>query len=228
MSIKVVVMTKIYLLLFEDDKICSLVLGQYKIILLFESEDQAYRYGLSLKVQRLPQATVRSVEITDVINYARTTGYSFKIIPQGNLVTPSREKIELIEWFTSATFDRLSKIYILLFNLGKDNEGVHSLKIANYDIVLLFEEEDDATRYSLLLEAQDFPTPTVERMYIEDAIESCASSGHAWQIIKKEGLTVPPELNIQQTEWQEQSQENEKDPTEQNLEDIRRKLEGLL
>lgn len=224
-------MTKIYLLLFEEQKICTLLLGQQRIILLFESEEQADRYGLFLKSQGLsPSFTVTAVEMTDVLNYAKTTGYSFKIIPQGSLVSKSREIIELVEWFTLAIqAEHFSKIYILLFNSGSDQEGVHSLKIGNYDIVLLFIEEDDATRYSLLLEAQDFPTPTVERMYIEDAIESCTASGHAWQIVKEEGLAVPPQINVEELEWQQQSPEEQKPPTsDADLEDIRRKLEGLL
>ena len=32
----------------------------------------------------------------------------------------------------------------------------------------MFEEEDDATRYCGLLEAQDFPLPTVEIVNIEE------------------------------------------------------------
>ncbi len=217
-------MTKTYILLFEPEKICSIVLGQHRVILLFESEEDAYRYSRTVKVQGLSKSTVISVTSADVLNYAKTTGYSFKVVTQGTSVTPSREPKELVEWFTSFTSEHLSQVYILLFNSGKDNEGVHSLKIASYDIVLLFEDEDDATRYSLLLEAQDFPTPTVERMYIQDAIDSCSASGHSWQIIKKEGLAVPPELNVQQVEWQQESPEK----PDQDLDNIRRQLEGLL
>jgi hypothetical protein len=119
----------------------------------------------------------------------------------------------------------------LLFESGKETEGVHSLKINRYDIVLLFEAQDDATRYCLLLEAQDFPTPTVEAILVEDAIDACDVAGYAWQIVKTEGLTLPPDKNLQQTDWRQDEpdeQEDQNDDDQEDLESIRRKLEGLL
>ena len=44
-------------------------------------------------------------------------------------------------------------IYVLLYNSGKTNEGIHSLEISGETIVLLFENSDDAQRYAGLLEA---------------------------------------------------------------------------
>lgn len=62
------------------------------------------------------------------------------------------------------------RVFVLLFNAGTENEGIHSLQKQvsteegsyTQDVVLAFEEEDDATRFALMLEAQDFPAATVE------------------------------------------------------------------
>ena len=53
-------------------------------------------------------------------------------------------------------------IYVLLYQAGEDSEGIHSLELRGETVVLMFEEKDDAERYAGLLEAQDFPKPTVE------------------------------------------------------------------
>ncbi|MCS6815504.1 MAG: DUF3110 domain-containing protein, partial [Cyanobacteria bacterium] len=54
------------------------------------------------------------------------------------------------------------QVFVLLFNAGTDQEGIHTLKmmdpeLGERNVVLMFEAEDDATRFSLMLEAQDFP-----------------------------------------------------------------------
>ncbi len=53
-------------------------------------------------------------------------------------------------------------VHVLLYDAGKDTEGIHSLEISGKTIVLMFENKDDAERYAGLLEAQDFPMPTIE------------------------------------------------------------------
>ncbi len=55
-------------------------------------------------------------------------------------------------------------VYVLLFNARTENEGIHTLHLEGQDIVLMFEHEDDAIRYALMLEAQDFPEATAEGM----------------------------------------------------------------
>ena len=63
-------------------------------------------------------------------------------------------------------------IFVLLYNSGTDKEGIHSIELKGRTIVLMFEEKDDATRYCGLLEAQDFPLPTVEMINIEEIKDS--------------------------------------------------------
>ena len=59
-------------------------------------------------------------------------------------------------------------IFVLLYNSGTDKEGIHSIELKGRTIVLMFEDKDDAIRYCGLLEAQDFPLPTVEMINIDE------------------------------------------------------------
>ena len=100
----------------------------------------------------------------------------------------------------------------------------------------MFESEDDATRYALLLEAQDFPTPTVEPFDPEEIEEFCKQADYDWQMISAGELAIPPEQNVEEITWG--NEEASEKPTEREtsdsqmssdeLEQIRRKLEGLL
>lgn len=133
------------------------------------------------------------------------------------------------------------RVYVLLFNVGTDNEGIHTLKLKQpeadvdfpeeeyQDVVLAFEQEDDAVRFGLLLEAQDFLEPTVEGIDQEELEEFCEGSGLGLQYVSDGMLAVPPEVNLETTDWQVDGPPPEApEPMLSNLDDIRRRLEGLL
>lgn len=117
------------------------------------------------------------------------------------------------------------RVFVLLFNARTENEGIHTIRVGDRNKVLMFESEDDATRFALMLEAQDFPTATVEAMDTEEVKEFCESADYDWELIPENGLALPPEHNIEETDWQPEAQKTESNP---DLDDIRRKLEGLL
>ncbi len=131
------------------------------------------------------------------------------------------------------------RVFVLLYNSGTTNEGIHTLQIGNQDCVLMFESEDDATRYSLLLEAQDFPVPSVEAIDSEEVEEFCRSAGYQVKLVTEGMLEVPPEKNVEQPDWNPEGETTElptQPPVESmdasmsafELERIRRQLEGLL
>ncbi|GAB4364672.1 MAG: DUF3110 domain-containing protein [Elainellaceae cyanobacterium] len=126
------------------------------------------------------------------------------------------------------------RVFVLLFNSGTDNEGIHTLKVEDRNIILMFESEDDATRYGLMLEAQDFVSPTIEAFESEEIEEFCQEAGYDYKLIPEGALAVPPEKNVEKTDWQldatsSREQPDEKPEFSQNdLDDIRRRLEGLL
>jgi len=99
----------------------------------------------------------------------------------------------------------------------------------------MFESEDDATRYALLLEAQDFPTPSVEAIEQDEIEEFCLSAGYEYKFVSEGMLEIPPENNVTETDWNEKGFYNQQkenisasEMSAFELERIRRQLEGLL
>jgi hypothetical protein len=129
------------------------------------------------------------------------------------------------------------RVFVLLFNPRTENEGIHTLTIGDRNVVLMFESEDDATRYALLLEAQDFATPAVEEFDSEEIEEFCQGAGYGCKLVPEGTLAVPPETNVDQTDWQPKARSSAPDIasdtddaefSSSELDRIRRQLEGLL
>jgi hypothetical protein len=131
------------------------------------------------------------------------------------------------------------RVYILLYNAGTANEGIHTLQTADTNIILVFESEDDAIRYGLLLEAQDFLSPSIEAIDLEEIEEFCKESGYDYKIVEAGMLAIPPEKNVDDTDWNQEgnypspsdlkeSTESSSQMSETELDRIRRQLEGLL
>ena len=132
------------------------------------------------------------------------------------------------------------QVYILLFNAGTDNEGIHTIQVGDRNTILMFKEEDDAIRYAGLLEAQDFPEPKVEAIDSEEVEQFCRQADYNWEIVDKGKLAIPPQQNVEKLDWDKEEDEieteaatRETDSTEgtmaeDELERIRRQLEGLL
>lgn len=133
-------------------------------------------------------------------------------------------------------------VHVLLFDAGSDQEGIHSLELAGRTVVLLFSQRDDAERYAGLLEAQDFPTPTVEALERDEMERFCEQAGYEARFVpegflpqtaEERLLIAPPERNMDTTLWREQdADEPQSEPTissgDAELEAFRRRLEGLL
>ena len=124
-------------------------------------------------------------------------------------------------------------IFVLLYNSGTDKEGIHSIELKGRTIVLMFEDKDDAMRYCGLLEAQDFPLPTVEMINIEEIRDFCTKLDYECKLVEKNFvpktaedrlLISPPQKNLEVENWsQEISDESNLD-----LNSIKENLEKLL
>ena len=130
-------------------------------------------------------------------------------------------------------------VYILLFNAGTDNEGIHTVQLGDRNTILMFKEEDDAVRYAGLLEAQDFPEPKVEAIDSEEVEQFCRKADYNWELVDSGKLAIPPDKNVEKMDWDESGNyDTEVDKPDQDkeqaemaadeLERIRRQLEGLL
>lgn len=130
------------------------------------------------------------------------------------------------------------RVYVLLFNARTENEGIHTIQMGGRNKILMFESEDDATRFALLLEAQDFPAPTVEPMDSKEIEMFCEEAGYEWELVSDGMLAIPPEKNIEDRDWDPDgilnpqartaSDAAENELSDDELERIRRRLEGLL
>ena len=124
-------------------------------------------------------------------------------------------------------------VFVLLYNSGTDKEGIHSIELKGRTIVLMFEEKDDATRYCGLLEAQDFPLPTVEMINIEEIKDFCIQLDYEYRLVEKNFvpksaedrlLISPPQKNLEVQNWGGET--NNKNDVDINT--IKENLEKLL
>ena len=81
----------------------------------------------------------------------------------------------------------------ILTILGKETEGAYSVADEEgKDILYIFEEEDDATRFSIMLEDNDYPEMNVLEVEDELLIHTCEQHEYNYAIITKNDLVIPP------------------------------------
>ncbi len=86
-------------------------------------------------------------------------------------------------------------MFILTIN-GKEEEGAYS--VMNEDgeqILYLFQEEDDATRYAMMLEEEDYPEMHVIEIEDEVMLSVCKMHGYDYTVITPDDIVVPPSTN---------------------------------
>jgi len=131
-------------------------------------------------------------------------------------------------------------VHVLLYDAGQDSEGIHSLELSGQTVVLMFENCDDAERYAGLLEAQDFPTPTVEALDQHEVELFCTEAGYEARLVEtgfvpktddERLMLAPPSSNRDVSNWQTDDQtvdSSKPSSPSDGLDDVRRRLEGLL
>ena len=124
-------------------------------------------------------------------------------------------------------------IFVLLYNFGTEKEGIHSIELNGRTIVLMFEEKEDAERYCGLLEAQDFPLPSVEIIHIDEIRDFCEKLDYECKLVEKNFvpktaedrlLISPPQKNLEVNNWKQEENKNENF----DLNSIKDSLEKLL
>jgi hypothetical protein len=135
-------------------------------------------------------------------------------------------------------------VHVLLYDAGQDSEGIHSLELSGQTVVLMFENCDDAERYAGLLEAQDFPTPTVEALDQHEVELFCKEAGYEARLVEtgfvpttddERLMLAPPSSNRDVSNWQSEDPSVDSSidsipssSANDGLDDVRRRLEGLL
>ena len=82
----------------------------------------------------------------------------------------------------------------ILTVLGKEREGAYS--VINEDgehVLYLFEHEDDASRYAMMLE--DNGTPEMHVIEVEDSaiIDACVAQDYNYTVITPNAIVIPPD-----------------------------------
>ena len=128
-------------------------------------------------------------------------------------------------------------VHVLLYEAGTESEGIHSLELKGRTVILMFQNRDDAERYCGLLEAQDFPTPSVEELTRADIESFCVEAGYEARFVEKgfipsndeERLMISPPLsNLEVANWNNSNSANNKTSSNDQLEAIKKRLENLL
>ena len=85
-------------------------------------------------------------------------------------------------------------MYILTVH-GKETEGAYSVQDdEGQHILYLFEEEDDATRFAMMLEDdQDYPEMHVIEVEDEVMIKTCEVHDYNYTVITSDDIVVPPD-----------------------------------
>ena len=86
-------------------------------------------------------------------------------------------------------------MYLLAIS-GKEEEGAYSVLDEDGEKALyLFEQEDDATRYVGLLEAEDYPEMSVVEVDEDICIKMCNAYNYRYCVITSDDFVIPPRDN---------------------------------
>ena len=131
-------------------------------------------------------------------------------------------------------------VHVLLYEAGTESEGIHSLELKGSTVILMFQDRDDAERYCGLLEAQDFPIPSVEIIEQEEIKLFCTQAGYEARLVVKgflpkteeeRFLISPPQRNLEVESYPKNTDYNEEVKNLSDIDDldnIRKNLEKLI
>jgi hypothetical protein len=84
-------------------------------------------------------------------------------------------------------------MFIITIN-GRETEGAYSVRNdENEQILYLFEEEDDAVRYAMMLEDNGALEMHVIEIDDELMLRTCDIHGYQYAIITKNDIVIPPD-----------------------------------
>lgn len=84
-------------------------------------------------------------------------------------------------------------MFILTIN-GKETEGAYSVADDEGEQILyLFEDEDDAVRYAMMLEDNEFPEMHVIEIENDVIIKTCEIHDYKYAVITPNDIVIPPD-----------------------------------
>jgi hypothetical protein len=86
-------------------------------------------------------------------------------------------------------------MFILTIN-GRESAGAYSVtNDEGNQILYLFEEEDDAVRYAMMLEEDGYPEMHVIEIEDEVMIKACDLHGYDYSVITANDIVIPPDTD---------------------------------
>jgi|TARA_B100000965_G_scaffold321767_1_gene283144 hypothetical protein len=83
-------------------------------------------------------------------------------------------------------------MYILTVK-GKEDGGAYSVgNIEGEQVLYLFEQEDDAVRFALQLEDQDYPEMHVIEVDDDLMLKTCNMNDYRYTVITENDIVIPP------------------------------------
>ena len=83
-------------------------------------------------------------------------------------------------------------MYILTVK-GNENDGAYSVgNIEGEQVLYLFEQEDDAVRFALQLEDQDYPEMHVIEVDDDLMLKTCNMNDYRYTVITENDIVIPP------------------------------------
>ena len=84
-------------------------------------------------------------------------------------------------------------MFIITIN-GREKEGAYSVIDDDGEHILyLFQEEDDATRYAMMLEEDGYPEMHVIEIEDEVMIKTCEMHDYQYILITSNDIVIPPD-----------------------------------
>ena len=82
----------------------------------------------------------------------------------------------------------------ILTVLGKETDGAYSVADNDgKDILYIFEDEDDASRYAMMLEESGSPEMHVIEVDDDAIVEACVMHNYSYTIITPNDIVIPPD-----------------------------------
>lgn len=192
-----------------------------------EDEREPHHLDMDLLKKRMADLEAKKNNTSSAFNES-VINLSSVIAEATEFTTEGRELMD--------DFENLRTLWVIIFtNTADGSDGVYSLTVAEANIVLAFQEREEAQRYALSLEAQEFPRPQVCELDSSELKHFCGEAGFRLGFVPKGALITPPdESAIEEIDaWRGEpnSSRATKDSTglsEEDLEIMKKRLDSLF
>lgn len=128
-------------------------------------------------------------------------------------------------------FVNLHSVWTIIFTNAVDgSEGVYSLAIGSENVILAFEDRQEAQRYALCLEAQTFPSPKISELETSELCDFCTDSGSRLGFVPAGSLITPPDESAVEDldKWRGKSSGNDTGMSQEDIENMKKRLDSLF